>query len=196
MGRPQTEITKEKIRQKRIAWLSNPENHPSYIDGRSLKKYYCKCKNEITWECALKGSGMCKSCSMKERLSNPENHPMFGKESYFSIYNKIRTDVKGPDNPNWIDGRSWLKYPQEFNEQLRLEIRVRDNYQCQGENCSMTEEEHLMVYGRVLHVHHIDYNKFNCKKDNLITTCCQCNIRANINRTYWQEFYKQKVIIK
>ncbi len=33
----------------------------------------------------------------------------------------------------------------------------------------------------------------NCEEDNLITTCKQCNVRANYNRDYWQEYFKAKV---
>ena len=37
---------------------------PFYIDGRTLKKYYCKnCGEEITYQSALYGSGKCHSCS-------------------------------------------------------------------------------------------------------------------------------------
>ena len=57
----------------------------------------------------------------------------------------------------------------------------------------MTEEEHLIVYGRVLDVHHIDYNKLNCKKSNLITLCKQCNNRANYNRECWKKIYNEKI---
>lgn len=39
------------------------------------------------------------------------------------------------------------------------------------------------------HVHHIDDNKQNCKKNNLITTCNQCNIKANFNRDYWYAYF-------
>jgi 5-methylcytosine-specific restriction endonuclease McrA len=53
----------------------------------------------------------------------------------------------------------------------------------------MTEEEHLIVYGKVLDVHHIDYDRKNSSEDNLITLCRQCNIRANFNRGYWEEFF-------
>jgi hypothetical protein len=58
----------------------------------------------------------------------------------------------------------------------------------------MTQEEHLIVIGRILTIHHIDYNKKNCKEENLITTCLWCNTRANFNRTYWQKFYINKLI--
>ena len=49
----------------------------------------------------------------------------------------------------------------------------------------MTEED----YYRKLDIHHIDYNKMNYKKDNLITLCLKCNIKANFNRNYWYAYY-------
>ena len=41
-------------------------------------------------------------------------------------------------------------------------------------------------------VHHIDYNKQNCKENNLITLCLQCNNRVNSNRNYWKEYFQNK----
>jgi len=92
--------------------------------------------------------------------------------------------MKGSNHPNYIDGRSKQKYPSIFNHTLKLEIRDRDNFKCQI--CNMTEEEHLSVYGFCLEVHHIDYNKENNLKINLITLCKQCNIRVNYNRKNWE----------
>jgi len=100
--------------------------------------------------------------------------------------------MKKQNNPNWQGGKSFEDYPPEFNDTLKLKIRKRDNYECQ--NCGMTEEEHIIVYGSVLAVHHIDYNKQNCNEDNLIAVCNGCNARANFNRKIWQNFYKEKVL--
>ena len=58
----------------------------------------------------------------------------------------------------------------------------------------MTEEEHLIVLGKVLIVHHIDYNKKNCNENNLITLCLWCNIRANYNRKSWITYFKSLII--
>jgi len=104
---------------------------------------------------------------------------------------KIMYHPKGEHHPLWIDGRSFEPYTSEFTKQLKESIRKRDNYTCH--NCGMTEEEHLIVYGTNLHVHHIDYDKQNCGDDNLITTCLSCNVRANFNHDYWREFYTNKV---
>ena len=96
--------------------------------------------------------------------------------------------IKNPKNhPNYINGHSFEPYNIEFNESLKEKIRKRDNYQCQ--NCGMTEEEHLIVIGSVFCIHHIDYNKQNCKEDNLISLCLQCHIRANYNRDYWYSYF-------
>lgn len=76
---------------------------------------------------------------------------------------------------------------QIFNKKLKQEIRTRDNFICQC--CGMTEKQHLKKFHQVLHVHHIDYNKQNCNKSNLITTCHTCNVIANGNRDYWFAFY-------
>jgi len=35
----------------------------------------------------------------------------------------------------------------------------------------------------------MDYNRYNCKEDNLITLCHKCNIRANFNQNYWFAYY-------
>jgi 5-methylcytosine-specific restriction endonuclease McrA len=100
---------------------------------------------------------------------------------------------KGELNNNYVKDRSLIDYPLEFNENLKESIRKRDNYQCQGEGCSMTEEEHLIVQGRVLEIHHIDYNKKNCNENNLITLCLSCNLRANYNRDYWKSYYQEVI---
>ena len=134
-------------------------------------KFCLDCPRQINYE-----STRCYSCEAKRKMF-------------------LRNFI-GEDNPAWIDGRSYFPYPPEFNQKLKDEIRERDGYICQGESCGITEEEHLMVYGSNLSVHHIDYNKENCNKDNLVSTCNQCNLRANINRSYWQEYYKQKVLVK
>ena len=59
----------------------------------------------------------------------------------------------------------------------------------------MTEEEHLIVFGTNLTVHHIDYNKQNCKESNLITLCNSGNARVNFNRKYWIGFFKNKILL-
>lgn len=131
------------------------------------------------------------SRTWKRKLKNPKNHNMYGKTFSLEHRKNLGLSRIGKNNPNYVDGRSNLPYPLEFNDALKYKIRERDNFECQ--NCGMTEEEHLSVEGQVLHVHHIDYNKFNCKEVNLTTLCLYCNTRANFNRTFWQEHYTKKI---
>jgi hypothetical protein len=185
------EIHKKSIRCKKCAAKERTkisEKCSRYRDGRSLKKYYCKCGAEITYPN--------KRCIICSKIG--KNNPFFGKhhtEATKKQMSKIRIDkeiAKGINNPNYINGEGNFPYPIEFTDELKESIRKRDNYICQ--NCGMTEEEHLIVKGQILSVHHIDYNKQNCKETNLITVCDSCNTRANFNRDYWLDFYNNKLI--
>ena len=139
----------------------------------------------------LTHNNKCMDCSKKIRLGFKRCHSCASKHNW-QISKKLRNrDFNLDKNPNWNGGSSFEPYPLEFNDKLKLKIRNRVNHQCQ--NCGMTEEEHIIVYGQFLHVHHIDYNKKNCKENNLITTCNPCNTRANFNRDYWQKYFKEKI---
>ena len=89
--------------------------------------------------------------------------------------------------------RELSEYGIKFNNKLKEQIRKRDNYECQ--KCGMNQKEHLIVYGQILTIHHIDYDKKNCKEDNLITLCCGDNTRVNYNRKYWQAYFEKKIKI-
>jgi 5-methylcytosine-specific restriction endonuclease McrA len=78
-------------------------------------------------------------------------------------------------------------YPKEWTYQLRWEVRARDNYECQI--CELKQEKDSNIF----HVHHIDYNKQNCKKGNLITLCPSCHVRTNHNRPQWIKRFKRGI---
>jgi 5-methylcytosine-specific restriction endonuclease McrA len=204
------------LKKYRIKIRSNSESHQgiqeginnsAYIDGRKIIKHYCvDCKtNEISYSCWKAGTQRCKICYFKFRIG--KNHPNWkggkpkcidcGKKlsSYITIEGRCNECYRihniGINNHSFIHGQGYAPYPNEFNNQLKEFIRQRDNYECQ--NCGMTEKEHLIVRGVDLHIHHIDYNKFNNYKNNLITLCERCNLRANHNRNHWLKFYKSKM---
>ena len=79
-------------------------------------------------------------------------------------------------------------YPAIFRE-MRPLILERDNFKCQMS--SMTNKQHLKKFGRVLIVHHIDYNKKNCKETNLITLTDSWNKKVNKNRKYWTKYFQE-----
>ena len=84
--------------------------------------------------------------------------------------------TKGEKNVNWKGGKSFEEYGEEWTEELRHKIRVRDKGMCQLCLCR----------NRKLCVHHIDYNKKNNDENNLITLCIPCHVHTNINRRIWQ----------
>lgn len=100
---------------------------------------------------------------------------------------KISEALKGERNGRWQGGKSFEPYNSEFNEQLKELIRHRDGYKCQLCGCPEIEN------GRKLDVHHIDYDKNNCKPLNLISLCSRCNTKVNSNRLKWIKYFKRKV---
>jgi hypothetical protein len=101
------------------------------------------------------------------RDMNGENNPMYGK-GYL---------LKGDKNGAWKGGISLL-YGEEFNNELKTEIRKRDKF-----TCGVCEKNGYIV-------HHIDYNKHNNNKNNLITLCSSDHGKTGFNRESWQVFFK------
>lgn len=184
------------------------KNNPNYTHGESLKKHCCiVCKRKIHWQTAITGSGMCRSCSTKSRYKNKHGSRWQGGKPHCKNcgkkiwYGRIRCkscntknrhatgslNNRGVLNGNYITGEGWFPYTKEFTLNLKRTIRRRDSYKCQ--NCDMTEEEHLMTYGKNLDIHHIDYCGYNCTPKNLISLCRKCNIQANYSRDYWFAYY-------
>jgi hypothetical protein len=117
-----------------------------------------------------------KHCSDEHKAKISKNHrdckgeknPMYGK-GY-----KLRGDKNG----GWCGGISENPYDEKFNQTLRNKIRKRDNYKCAI--CRENGKE----------VHHIDYNKLNSLKENLITLCHKDHMKTNFNRENWLIFFK------
>ncbi len=163
-----------------------------------IEKKYCRNCNKEIFDRNI--TGFCLSCFNIITKTKPKTYCIdCHKElrsrkskrcwSCASILRMKGKSQKGKDNPNYIDGRTKQTiYPLEFL-QKKDSIRKRDNYTCQNPECGMTEEEHLIVYGSCLEIHHIDYIVNHNEDSNLLTLCKQCNVRANYNRTYWQTLF-------
>jgi hypothetical protein len=155
------------------------KNNPSYKDGHTIMKYYCNsCNKEIGWNCAINGTHLCHSCAQTERLKDPKNHPMFGNER-----RDLQILFRGKGNPMWEGGISDNPYPLEWSKRLKAKIRDRDNHECQI--CHIKEK----YLDRLLHIHHIDYNKENSIEENLISLCHRCHIKTNANRDYYYAYF-------
>lgn len=72
-------------------------------------------------------------------------------------------------------------YPEEFfNSDLRENILDEQNYKCFLCGCDLS-----VTYP---HLHHIDYNKKNCSKDNFVFLCPKCHGKTNYNRGFWKRY--------
>jgi hypothetical protein len=173
------------------------KNNPNYKDGRTLKKYYCdKCGKQITIQSK---SGMCCFCCLKGKKRKTFTQAtrlkisksLTGRKASKLTREKMSESHKGKNHWNYKDGLSKLPYSYKFTSILRELIKERDSFKCQ--HCNITQEEHLEKYNRDIEVHHIDYNKFNCDENNLITVCKKCNVKANYNRDYWYAYFNYKM---
>ena len=89
----------------------------------------------------------------------------------------------GSGNPNWKGGITNDPYCEFWNDiDFKESIKIRDGYKCLNPYC--------FGKGKKLVIHHIDYDKKNCKKENLITVCNSCNSMANYNREWHNGWYK------
>lgn len=115
----------------------------------------------------------CEQCG--QELAVP---PSWANKRFCSIQCKAQwqsDNLSGEHAAAWLGGTSAEPYSWEFITVIAPQIRQRDEYQCR-------------VCGRsgVKTVHHIDYNKSNCKEDNLLTLCKSCHGKTNHHRNDWQ----------
>jgi len=119
------------------------------------------------------------------------NNPMFGRTGEKNPgFGKSRPDVSGKNCHLYVHGRGHEPYSPRFKGYWRREIRKRDNYTCQI--CGIKEN------GKRHAVHHINYDKNDCRPENLITLCASrkgysdCHSKTNVNRSYWINYFAER----
>jgi predicted restriction endonuclease len=132
--------------------------------------------------------------------------PMFGKHHSLETKNKLRIAKLGhvPGNKGKKASKETRKrlslshggtgipyenteYGAVFDSTLKEKIRFIGNYKCKLCGCSQLEN------GRLLDVHHIDYDKKNNVVGNLVALCRHCHIKTNYKRDYWRLLFKQGI---
>lgn len=86
----------------------------------------------------------------------------------------------------WKGGISKMPYPQEWRGSLKNKIRERDKYICQI--CGKIQSDEACM------VHHIDYDKYNLKGNNLISLCRSCHAKTNHKREYYKNYIQQILV--
>ena len=169
IGQRKGHVRSLKSRKKHSETLNKFGHHVNILHGSGIlnnnyktgiycdDNYCLACGKEIT-----KGPyDVCNSCAMKNRFKDPRNHP------------------------RWNNGSSFEPYPIAWTRKLKKQIRERDNYLCQNQECNKTQEENA----RALDVHHLNYDKDNLNKYNLISLCRSCHAITNSNRDYWYAYF-------
>lgn len=141
-------------------------------------------KNHIPWN---KGNG---------EYIKGEKNPMYGKTHRKDTRKKMKNTwfkkgqipwnkgfgdyIKGENNPRWLGGITEHLYPDDFNDDLKNQVKKRFGHKCAI--CGMSEEESLDKMGKSLAIHHIDFNKENNKLNNLVPLCFHCHGRITATR--------------
>lgn len=136
----------------------------------------CKNRKPIPLKLRQQISNTLRGRSLKE-----VNHKIKCKCSFCRA---SRKELIGKNNYNWRGGISNLPYGFEFNKKLKVFIKKRDKNKCQLCGCKQAKIKNK------LSVHHIDYDKQNNNKNNLLTLCHCCNSKVNFNRDYWYAYFK------
>jgi hypothetical protein len=193
-GRIHTDATKQKMSEIRSGSKNafygkkHTEKTKQIIGQKNAKPFEEKYGTEIA---------NLKKATLRKKFTGDGN-PFFGKTHTLEAKSKMGRDVSGNKNPmfgkgdllkgekngSWQGGISIGKYGEEFNETLKTEIRKRDNFVC--EICRKNGYD----------VHHIDYNKHNNSKNNLITLCRSCHAKTNFEREKWQVLFENIICEK
>ncbi len=173
IGHKLSEETKGKLSETAKKGYENGRINPM------LGKYHRKSSKELM---SITRKGLFREGKLKPRpltIREKENirkrmiedNPMYNSETRKKVgQTKIRRGTSaGENNPAWRGGISFKPYGLAFNNQLKEQIRIRDNHQCQ--QCHILQSDSKQQ----LCVHHIDFNKQNNIPDNLMSLCRSCH---------------------
>lgn len=105
------------------------------------------------------------------------------------VRNKMSIARMGENNPAWKGGISCEPYciqwtDKEYKDWLKYE---RDGGKCNNPQCN--GKSHRLC------LHHINYNKKDCRPINLITLCNSCNSIANKDREWHEAYYTTLMVL-
>jgi hypothetical protein len=110
----------------------------------------------------------------KEIDSNKSKQTVFKKKFKIDNFAAFKQEFKD----------RYLYLEPFYDEKLRALIIEEQEYKCGMCNRDIAEINP--------HLHHIDYNKRNCSKKNLIFLCPRCHGKTNSNREFWRDMLEQK----
>ena len=203
-----TEEHKEKLRKLRIGKKCSEETKLKMsLSKKGVRKPIRTSEHIKKLSMARRGKKDLKGSETKKRLYKEGKlvNPNRGKKMSEEQKKNISKSMKGKPSklnlekhPNWRGGKSFEPYGIDFNKQLKLKIRKRDNYRCQ--ECFRHQDELFLKCkdGKVikysLDIHHIDFNKKNNNESNLLSLCRPCHMQTFFDESKWIKYYQEKVI--
>jgi hypothetical protein len=83
----------------------------------------------------------------------------------------------------WKGGISCEPYCIQWSDkEYKQSIKERDGNKCLNPYCNNKTDK--------IFLHHINYDKKDCRPSNLITVCSSCNSKANSNREFHKSWYE------
>jgi len=171
----------EYIEKQRKAARKGAE-HPNWKGGKSIRiKKYAAQKDYL-----FSKENLEKMIKLGIRDKKGKSNPMYNKHHSQETKNKMREKKKhiflGKNNPNWHNGISFFPYSEDFNDELKEEIRKRDNHKCQKCYIEQNKLRDSKNKSYKLIVHHIDLNKNNNAQRNLISLCRECHLKTHFEK--------------
>ena len=129
---------------------------------------------KVSIETRMKISKSCMGRKISNEVREKMSKAQLGRRHSTKTRRKQSASHYGNKNPAWKGGVSFEPYCSGFNEVLKEKIRNRDNRVCQ--QCGRSE---ILNGGKRLTVHHINGDKMDCRKSNLIAVCNSCNSKID-----------------
>lgn len=185
-----TEKSKKKLSLKRIELIKIGKITTIFTKGNKFGKLAIGISKNVGENNHQYGKPHSKE--IREKISNSlKGNIPYNKGLPMSKEQKVKISLiriekglsKGKNNPMWKGGISKEPYSIDWTKELKQIIRERDKYICFI--CKKLP--------KILHIHHIDYNKKNCNPDNLIALCISCHGKTNHNRKNWINYFKTNI---
>ena len=173
-------VRSEDVKEKISKTMIDKYKEGNIISPFSLKEVQQKLKPERT-ERMKKNNPMFNELTVKKVV---ETRKKMFEEGILVSHFKDR-DIYNEKNPNWKGGISRLPYGPEWGPKLKKEILKRDNYTCQL--CGIKIE--IQTRRKFITIHHINHDKTDNAKINLITLCNSCNCIVNKLREEWVNYF-------
>lgn len=165
-------------------YLVKPVHNKSRFCSLSCVGKYQKGRTKILPENLKRTEKLCEVCGVPYSVptAHEKRHHCCSRKCSYKRRSQI---TKGEQNPSWSGGLSRFPYPWNFREISNNVIR-RDGFKCQNPDCSGNDSR--------LTAHHINYDKQDCRLENLICVCSSCNSKANFGRDAWMAFYQSIMV--